>query len=343
MRIAAVIYENMLSSIYRSFIPLQALAHRGHTVHIEETDAGPNDPATLREFDVVQFCRACNRPMQLLARQLRRAGVVTVWDNDDDVSTIPKDHLTHTALRGTPGRRIHGAMTEMMRSVDLVTVPSELLAARYRRAVSSASIHVVENYLPPTFERPERVMPHGSAVRVGWLATREHRDTLERLRMREAFERILQRHSQVEVVCIGVDLELTSNRSFHIPFTDYTELPNVLSRLDIGIAPIADLDFNAIRSNVKLKEYAAVGLPWLASPIGPYAEMGEAQGGRLVDDDRWHQEMEALVLDADERRRLGYRGRQWAEGETIEHHAEQYEALLQAAVDRKAAHRSAPR
>ncbi|MCX6521415.1 MAG: hypothetical protein NTZ21_12190, partial [Actinobacteria bacterium] len=28
--------------------------------------------------------------------------------------------------------------------------------------------------------------------------------------------------------------------------------------------------------------HAAAGTPWLASPIGPYAGMGEAQGGRLV-------------------------------------------------------------
>jgi glycosyltransferase involved in cell wall biosynthesis len=333
MRIAALIYENMLGSIYRGFVPMQALAHRGHTVHIEER-MEPSNPAALREFDVVQFCRSCNHPMQVLARQLRRAGVVTVWDNDDDVTTTPKDHATNTALRGTTGRRIHAAMTEMMRSVDLVTVPTAPLAARYRRAVSTAKIHVLENYLPPTFERPERVMPHGSAVRIGWLATREHRDTYERLQLREAFDRLLTRHAQVELVGIGLDLELASNRYFHIPGASHAELPNVLSRLDFAIAPLADLEFNAIRSNVKLKEYAAVGLPWLASPIGPYAQMGEAQGGRLVEDEAWYQELDALVVDADDRRRLAYRARQWADGERIEQHVERYEELLENAVGR---------
>jgi glycosyltransferase involved in cell wall biosynthesis len=202
---------------------------------------------------------------------------------------------------------------------------------------------VIDNYLPPTFERPERVMPHGSDVRIGWLASREHRDTYERMQLREVFEHMLRRHPHVEIVAIGIDLELTSNRAFSIPFTAYADLPPLLARLDIGIAPIADLEFNAIRSNVKLKEYGAAGLPWLASPIGPYAEMGEEQGGRLVEDDRWRQELEALVVDADERRRLAFRARQWAEGETIERHLDGYEALLQQAVDRVASARAARR
>jgi glycosyltransferase involved in cell wall biosynthesis len=274
---------------------------------------------------------------------LRRAGVVTVWDNDDDVTTIPKDHPIYTALRGATGRRIHMAMTEMMRSVDLVTVPTEALAARYHRAVSTAKIEIVPSYLPPTFERPERVMPHGSAVRVGWLATREHKDTWNRLGLREALEQVMSRHQHVEVVSIGLDLELASNRYAHAEPQPYASLPNTLSLVDIGIAPIADIEMNAIRSDVKVKEYAAVGLPWLASPIGPYAQLGEEQGGRLVEDDRWRQELEALVLDADDRRRLGYRARQWAEGERIDAHVDRYEALLQDAVDRRAAKRAASR
>ena len=39
---------------------------------------------------------------------------------------------------------------------------------------------------------------------------------------------------------------------------------------------------NRARSNIKLKEYAAAGACWLASPIGPYVGLGEKQGGRLV-------------------------------------------------------------
>jgi glycosyltransferase involved in cell wall biosynthesis len=341
MRIAAVIYENMLGSIYRSLVPLQELAHRGHMVHLEES-TDPANPQLLFDADVVQFCRVCHYPVQHLARRLRRAGVATVWDNDDDITTIPKDHATMTRLRGRRGQRIHLDMVGMMRCVDVVTTPSERLAERYR-AASRADVRVLPNYLPPTFERPERVMPHAGITRVGWTATPEHRDDYERLHLRDAFQRLLERNLELEIVVFGLDLELNSRRYFHLPFDAYGDLPNTLSRIDIGIAPIANNDLNAIRSDVKLKEYAAMGLPWLASPIGPYAGLGEAQGGRLVADDRWYEEIDALVQDADERSRLGYRARQWAAGERIEDHAEQWEQLYADAAERAgAAARTAP-
>src|SRR5207302_1085104 len=81
----------------------------------------------------------------------------------------------------------------------------------------------------------------------------------------------------------------------HDPYLPFAELPRRLSRWDIGIAPLADIPFNLARSDIKLKEYAASELPWLASPVGPYAGHGEAQGGRLVPDDGW---FEALNQEA---------------------------------------------
>jgi glycosyltransferase involved in cell wall biosynthesis len=338
MRIAALVYENLISSIYRSVIPLQELAHRGHAVHVEERQE-PSDPAVLFEADVVHFCRICHPPVQQLARRLRRAGVATVWDNDDDITTIPKDHATHTQLRGRRGQRIFAEMTGMMRSVDAITVPSEALAERYRK-VTGTEVHVLPNYLPPTFERPERVMPHGTAMRIGWLAMPEHRDDYVRLRLREVFDHLLARNFELEVVSIGFDLGLKSQRYFYIEPMLYGELPRMLARLDIGIAPLADIPFNAVRSNVKLKEYGAMGLPWLASPIGPYAEMGQEQGGRLVEDDRWYEEIDELAHDAEERSRLAYRARQWAAEQRIEAHADAWERLYAEVAERASAARA---
>jgi hypothetical protein len=48
---------------------------------------------------------------------------------------------------------------------------------------------------------------------------------------------------------------------------------------------------------VRVKEYAAAGVRWLASPIGPYAGLGEKQGGRLVPDGRWFEELDRLIRD----------------------------------------------
>lgn len=339
MRISALIPEMAVNSIYRTLVPMQALAHRGHAIHIEERNE-IRDVRALMESDLVHFMRFYHPAMQRLARQLKKAGVAVVWDNDDDLASIPKGSPTYSAFTGMQGQWVQSGISTMLRTADIVTTPSETLAERYR-ARSSAEVRVLDNYLPPTFTRPERVMPHQGIV-IGWLAALEHHYDANELKLREVIEALLRRHHTLEIMTIGVDLGLSSNRYRPFPILLYGELPPYLVNFDIGIAPLADIPFNSARSNVKLKEYAAMGIPWLASPIGPYAGMGEQQGGRLVHDDGWYEELDRLILDADERSRLGRRGKQWAQTERIEAHADQWERTFEEAIERSRA-RSAVR
>lgn len=105
-------------------------------------------------------------------------------------------------------------------------------------------------------------------------------------------------------------------------------------RFDIGIAPLADTPFNRARSNVKLKEYAALGIPWLASPVGPYAGLGTEQGGRLVGDGEWEEALRSLIRHPLRRRRLAEAARSWAATQTIETAAPLWEATFEEAVRR---------
>jgi glycosyltransferase involved in cell wall biosynthesis len=331
MRIAALMPEAIVNSIYRTLIPMQALAHRGHAVHLEERN-DVRDPEALMRCDAVHFMRFCHGPWRQMARRLKDAGVAVLWDNDDDIVA-----RTERNAAGLRVQRMMAEMSTMIGCADIVTTPSEALAAHYRSAHGS-EVHVIENYLPPTFVRPARVTPHTGVV-IGWLAALEHEDDYEGLALRETIERVLTRHQHVEVISIGIDLRLRSRRYQHFPITMYGALPEIISHFDVAIAPLLDTPFNRSRSNVKVKEYAAMGVPWLASPIGPYAQLGQQQGGRLVPDDGWHEALEALVLDADARSRLARRGRLWAEGETIDSHVERWEAAFEEAIERaRAAH-----
>jgi hypothetical protein len=329
MRIASLVPEGIVNAIYRSLIPMQALAHRGHLVHVEERNE-VRDAAPLRSFDVVHFVRFCHPPMERLARHLSAEGVPIVWDNDDDLLSASSDNPAYRERRGLVGRDISRAMTTMMRLADVVTTPSGLLADRYREA-SGSDVRVLENCLPPTFA-PRRIEGRGPWVRIGWVAGGEHKQDAERLRLREVLERLLAEHDQVVVASVGVNLGLRSDRYQHIPNVQYGALPDVIGEFDVGLAPIGDTPFNRARSNVKLKEYAAIGVPWLASPIGPYADMGEQQGGRLVADDGWYDALSALVREPGERARLGRLGLSWAREQTIEHHVDAWERALEDAI-----------
>jgi len=166
-------------------------------------------------------------------------------------------------------------------------------------------------------------------------AAGEHEPDLRRMRLGETLERLLERHDGVRVVAVGVDLRLRSQHRYqHLRDVEIDELIPTESEFDIGLAPLRDTAFNRARSNVKLKEYAAAGAMWLASPVGPYAGMGEEQGGLLVRDDEWLAVLESLITDVDRRRALAERAGAWVRGQTIRAGAERWQAAYRGAVER---------
>ncbi|ADB51716.1 glycosyltransferase [Conexibacter woesei] len=328
MQIVSLVPEGAPSSLYRSFIPMQALALNGHRVHVEERDA-VGDPGPLLDVDVVHIFRLSHQPARRLARRLQEAGVAVVWDNDFDMTTAPGDHPVGRALRGMAGQRAVADANAMLRIADVVTAPTEELAARHRSA-GAADARVFENWLPPTFTRPRTLPPRG--LTIGWAGMGEHEWDFAQLGLRDVLARVLERHLHVRMLGIGADVGLTSPRYEHLPWQAYDDLPGLLARCDVLIAPLADVSFNQTRSNVKLKEYAALGVPWLASPVGDYAWMGEAEGGRLVADSDWSSHIEALVRDEDARRTLAANGRRWAAGEVVVDHVGELEQLYEHAA-----------
>ena len=323
MRIAYAARVSSANGFYRGIGPMTALAQvLGHQVQrlpVEENQ--PTRDATLRKVDVLHIHRFCEERTLRLARAAKESGAAVVWDNDDDVGTLPKSVVNHREWAGYAWDRRLADMRRLFRFTDLVTTPSELLAERLRE-LGAPSVEVIENYVADHFARTPR--PHRDGITIGWVAGLEHVMDVERLPIRDALQRLLDERPEVAVASIGLGLGLRSDRYHHIDVAQLHELPDYLSQFHIGIAPLADLTFNRARSNIKLKEYAAVGVPWLASPVGPYVGMGEKQGGRLVADDGWYEALE-LVKDK-ERRKLAKHAVKWGAGETLTKNARIWEA-----------------
>lgn len=333
MRIVGITPEPMANSDYRVRLPLEALARRGHAVEVLRWDyyrgGSPPALAALRRADVVHMWRLYEPPVRRFVSALRQEGVAVVWDNDDDL-------LRRPAGRTPKGVRVakdqtNDELTAMMKKADVVTTTCDELARRFRRA-SGADVCVVGNYVEAGSVRPSR--PAEGEIVVGWVAGGEHRADLKQLRMRNVLDRILQRHPRARVVSVGLPLGLRSERYHAHQSVPLSELPSTIASFDIGIAPLADVSFNRVRSDIKLKEYAAAGVPWLASPIGPYRDLGEEQGGRLVHNPFWEQRLDQLIADDRAREQLRERAVAWGRTQTIEDHAHLWESVFEDAVTR---------
>lgn len=89
-----------------------------------------------------------------------------------------------------------------------------------------------------------------------------------------------------------------------------------MQRFDIGLYPIQTLEnappeWIAGKSGFKAIQYLAVGIPFVVTPIGVCAEIGEKDQTHFeaTSDAEWYDALEKLLLDEDLRREMGARGR----------------------------------
>jgi len=331
MRIAYLVDPSSVGGLYRGLIPMTAL-ERLHDYKVRRLFGDDGRPLRrpIGEVDVLFVYRNCEALGLQLAQEAKAAGAAVVWDNDDDIGAMPKAVASHRHFGGMAWQQRLAQMRQLFRYTDLVTAPSRVLAERFHEWGAPA-IDVTENYLPD----PQHAIARraSSPTTIGWVAGLEHATDVQTLPIVEALQRILDERADVRVVSVGLRLGLRGERYEHVRRIEPVTLTSALDAFDIGIAPLADLAFNRSRSNVKLKEYGLAGLAWLASPIGPYAELGERQGGRLVSDDGWHDALSRLLDKPRERRRLAKRAARWAAGETISKNLAVWEKRFATAVE----------
>jgi glycosyltransferase involved in cell wall biosynthesis len=308
---------------YRAIDPMMAMARRGHHVVWPEGAEGIPDPRRLAGCDVVHVYRRADDATRRVLAQLAERGTAITYDNDDDLTAVPKESPSYKKFGGFTGQRLWAMSVKLARKAGAFTTTNEVLAEKYRRA-GVERVDVIGNYLDPDVPRTRR--PHDGVV-VGWVAGVDHRADVVRIDIVDALRRLLAKHPDVRVECIGVDLRLRE-RYRHDRIVPFRQLPDRIGGFDVGIAPLADIPANRVRSDIKLKEYAASGVPWLASPRGAYGGLGDEQGGRLVADDGWFEALDRLVSDAQARNRLGERAKSWARLETIDAVADRWERVF---------------
>lgn len=333
MKIAFIAAPDAPGGWYRGIGPMLALhQRRGHEIRQLAVPRADIRAELVPGCDVLHVYRWHEPEVIQLTRHAKERGLAIVYDNDDDMTAIPKDNDNYRDYGALAGERAKSQIAKLVQMADLVTVPTPRLVERYREW-GAEHVEVIENYVPDaalTVHAP----PNGDVV-VGWLAGNEHHLDVDRLPLRDAFGRLLDAYEQLRIRTIGVSLKLRHERYEHVPRVHFFDLPGAMAQFDVGIAPLADIPFNRARSDVKLKEYASAGLPWLASPVGPYAAYGEREGGRLVDDGAWFPVLDRLVRSRRERARLRRRARAWARRQSIDRFATQWEDVYAEALTRR--------
>jgi glycosyltransferase involved in cell wall biosynthesis len=258
-----------------------------------------------------------------------------VYDLDDDIWAYHPDTMTYRYWNDD--RRLRAEQNIQLAHV--VTTPTEALAGYLQQL--NPNVAVLPNTVPRKLLqtlRPQRT--HNKFV-VGWQGAYQHLHDIE-LIMTPLF-RFMLRHLDVELHLWGVDrfADLPTGLTNRVRCYGWTA--SVWGHyfnldMDIGLAPLDMSDpFNESRSDIRAREYAALGIPCIASGGQTYGyTIKHGVTGLLAyDPTEWEEYLELLYADKYQREFLAEMGRKKAgESYTTEGNAIEWERVYVAARNR---------
>jgi glycosyltransferase involved in cell wall biosynthesis len=330
VKIGAVFNSDLTDVHHRVVVPLRELSRRGHeVVYVQPDVSGHVAPERLVGCDVVHVHRRAEQDVVACADALLDHGIPVTWDTDDPAAFMPADGPRFAAVHGHRRERELRCELAMLARASVVTTTSEALAARCR-TFRDNDVVVIEDYLCDE-EYVFQPRAHSGVV-VGWVGEPEQREDADWIGLTDILQRVMERDCRIRVVTIGVRLDLDPERTTHHRFVPFENLARMIRQFDIGIAPLADLPESAGRPRTTVKQYAASGVPWVASARSPYLGLGEEQGGLLVSDDGWEHAILALAGARFRRRQLRRKAEEWGKAQHIAAHADQWESVFRTAA-----------
>lgn len=310
------------SAWIRLLLPLQQLERQGGCRLLllppldtaEQLLALPQDLAAL----IVQRAACPQLSMaEVLLQSCRQRALPLLLDLDDALFALPPAHPE--AQRYAPTLP---ALELLLRQADLRVVSTEPLAAlcrsywqRLDAATPPGPIQVIANGLdaelwagPVRFPRAEAEGP----LRLLYMGSRTHEADLALIL--PALDALAAQEPELfRLTLIGGMDQPPAH-----PWLEVLEVPlearryprfvrwlRRLPRHDLGLAPLVAHPFNAAKSDVKLLDYAALGLPALCSPGPAYQDFLDAGLALAAAPDQWAAQIRWASRHRRRLRRLG--------------------------------------
>ena len=226
-------------------------------------------------------------------------------------------------------------MVHQLRNAAAMTVSTPALAEDY--ASFNPDITVIRNTLDWSMWEnvPQQSEVERRRVRVGYMGHADwHSGDLKVLS--GVIGPWLERNPQVEFVAAGdplvhEHLGVPRTQRVSVAGTDFWhgDLPDITACFDIGLVPLARNHMNECKSHLKGLEYAACGIPCIATPTESYRWWKDAGAPvRLASKPKdWTDGLDTLVQDDEFRRRTGRLARKVAERHTIQNFWPEWESV----------------
>jgi glycosyltransferase involved in cell wall biosynthesis len=296
--------------------------------------------------DVIVAQRTCMPgPTQLWQRLAREGKAKLVLELDDDLWNVePHNKGAHQLYAQGIVRNQWGEIVQSDAPIgqnlrdniavaDVVTVSTEPLAeivSQWNR-----NVVILPNCVPSWLLDVPAPNQYPDRITLGWGGSPSHtRDFGE---IAKPLRRVLQRFGDaIEFHCVGPDytarVASRRGRTRHTGWFDGVE--DYLRGIDfsIGLAPLRPSVFNVSKSDLKLLEMAALGIPAIVSNTGPYRRAFESGAPCIPVNDgkEFEVALVELIQSPEQRSTLGKQAREWAAERVIDKHVHEWEAAYAA-------------
>ena len=240
-----------------------------------------------------------------MIRQARTMNKQVLFDIDDlVVDTVYTDTIPEVQGFSKEDRKLYDdgvrryGMT--LRMCGAATVPTPRLQTELQKFVPKVYINrnCASEKMVKLSEaawqkiRPERESETEEIILGYFSGSTTHNVDLEMIQ--PAILRVMDEWKNVRLLLMGnlnlpKEMEPYTERIIQKPFGDWEMLPEIISGVDINLAPIKTSIFNEAKSENKWVEAALVKVPTVASRTGAFAEMIEnGKTGWLAADDEWY-------------------------------------------------------
>lgn len=309
--------------------PLREMAKHGHEVTFTvsretETIEALRDASN---YDIVVGQRFAGFDGMSMWRKARKPHNRLVYENDDDLFSL--DVSNWGAYQEFSRPLVQEAIKGYAELSDLVTVTCEPLAEVHRET-GARKIEVLKNYIPEyVLELPRK----RKELTIGWVGGSSHGVDLKECD--SAVRRFLNKNPEWNLYLGGMDYRPTFNarnwdQMVHGDWQPITENERAYYEsidFDIGLAPVRDTPFAKSKSAIKALEYAARGIPVVASDVLPYREYVQHgyNGFIATTEHEWMKYIRLLATDHDLREQMSKNARFEASKWTVENNWSRWE------------------
>lgn len=296
----------------RLLLPLRHLAAAGH---IQLTVANISDALGYRT-DVLVTQRYAAADVEQAGRLIAHAkahGMRLLYDIDDNLIEVPKDHPESTKLRQRAP--IIEAFVGAADAVFASTAPlRDVLLKRQEQVL------VVENGLDETLLPRRQIIKSSGPIGIIYMGTSTHESDLKLVE--PALSRLAAEFgTDVRIGLMGVTVRDKLPEGIErigVPEPAASSYPAFLTWLasqrdwHIGIAPLQDSVFNRSKSAIKALDYMAMGAAAVVSDVAAYGTLPDGAVLKVPGDaEAWYQALAALVRDSERRLTLQQAGQRY--------------------------------